>query len=307
MKGSTALRLLAGGIALGATTAYYAWRESKQVDLTETIVEIPDLPLGLDGLRILHLADTHFPANGESLPRFLRAVRAHRYDLVLATGDYAESDRGWPVVVEAFRQIEPNLGVYAVIGGHERYRGPRTGREFVTLACRLLLGRRGTLRDPAPLIQRLRDLGVTVLINDNIAVEIAGEVVRLIGIDDAYIGLADLPAATGGRACRDLPGFPILLSHTPDGLLDPLARDVPLALCGHTHGGQIRVPWYGAPVRHTRSVDRLHTAGLLHFGKTRVVVSRGFGTAALPLRLGCRPEVGVVELRRANAGERPTA
>ena len=291
--------LIGAGLAVGAGTAYYAWRESKWVDLSETVIEVPDLPRGLDGLRILHISDTHFPANGESLPRFLDTVRQLRYDIVFGTGDYVESSAGWPVAVEALRRIEPGLGIYAVIGGHERFRAAQGVSGTAAWGKGLLKSRRLPDRDPAPFVEALRDSGVHVLINQSIAVEIEGELVRLVGIDDAYHHLDDLPAALGGHSTDDAPGFKILLSHTPDGVLHPLAQQIPVALAGHTHGGQIRVPFYGAPIRHARSVDREHPAGLMQIGATQTYVSRGYGTSGIPLRFGCRPELGVVELRRA--------
>jgi predicted MPP superfamily phosphohydrolase len=126
--------------------------------------------------------------------------------------------------------------------------------------------------------------------------EIGGETVRLVGIDDAALGLDDLPTALPPQAQGH---FEILLSHSPDGVLHPQARRIRLALSGHTHGGQIRIPGYGAPVRHARAVDRTDTAGLMRIGRTQCYVSRGFGTAAIPFRLGARPELGVIELRAA--------
>ena len=155
-----------------------------------------------------------------------------------------------------------------------------------------------SLSDPSPFVQALEDAGVTVLRNEQRSLEIAGELLRLSAVDDAWIGLADLDGALPGAGAEPQ-GFHVLLSHSPDALLDPRTRSVPLALCGHTHGGQIRVPFYGAPVRHSHLVDRVRTAGLHRIAHTQVVISPGFGTAALPLRLGCRPEIGVIELRRS--------
>ena len=290
--------LIGASLALGAGAAYYAWRESKWIDLTETAMEVPELPRGLEGLRILHISDTHFPANGESLPRFLTAVRQLRYDIVFGTGDYVESSAGWPVAIEAMRRIEPRLGIYAVIGGHERYRAIEGAGSAGAWARDLILGRRPADCDPSPFVEALRESGVHVLINQSAAVEIGGEPVRLVGIDDAYHGLDDLPAALDEQGTDSPPSFKILLSHTPDGILHPLARGIPVALTGHTHGGQIRVPFYGAPVRHAQSVSRKRPAGLMRIGETQTYVSRGFGTSGVPLRFGCRPELGVVELCR---------
>ena len=291
--------MVGAGLAMGTGAVYYAWRESKWLDLTETIIEVSELPHGLDGLRILHISDTHFPANGESLPRFLAAVRDLRYDIVFGTGDYVESSAGWPVALEALRRIEPGLGIYAVIGGHERYRPVDGAGGVAACVSELLTNRRHADHDPEPFVEALRDAGVQVLMNQSIAIEIEGEIMRLVGIDDAYHGLADLPAALGGHPVDEPPGFKVLLSHTPDGVLHPLAQQIPVALSGHTHGGQIRVPFYGAPVRHAHSVNRELPAGLIQIGATQTYVSRGFGTSGIPLRFGCRPELGVVELRRA--------
>ena len=281
----------------GAAWTVYAWHESTRVEQTHTVIQIPDLPAGLEGLRILHIADTHFPRNGASLSRFLDTVAQMNYDIILATGDSCESRLGWPTVVEAFRRLDPKLGIYASIGGHERYRGVGSVRDLWSqILGALQIGEHATV-DPTPLIEALEQEGVRVLVNEHVSVEISGELVRIVGIDDAYMGLADLDAAMppdeGGPAA-----FNLLLSHTPDGLLHPRASEFPLALCGHTHGGQIRVPGYGAPVRHAAAVDRKRPDGLLRFGRTQAYVSRGFGTAGVPLRFGCRPEIGIVELRR---------
>ncbi len=295
--------LLSGGASVGAALTFHAWQASKQVELAQVTLSVAGLPPGLEGLRILHVADTHFPANGESLERFLRAAAAHEYDIVFATGDYADTSDGWPVVVEAFRRLKPGLGIYASLGGHERYPGAAHGgtqRSLRNDLRRFRDGVRGShpnLVDPSPLIAALEEVGVTVLVNENRSIEIGGELVRLIAIDDAYLGLANLDRALPPA---DADGFRLLLSHTPDGLLHARATEVELALSGHTHGGQVRLPFYGAPVRHARSVDRMRTAGLLKVSGVPTYVSHGFGTALLPLRLGSRPELAVLELHRAD-------
>lgn len=294
--GRALARLSIAGMFASSALAGYAWRTSMNLELTDTVVRIDGLPAGLDGLRILHIADTHFPANARSLPRFRRAVERLRYDVVFATGDYAETTRGWPTVVEAFRDLEPGLGCYAVIGGHERYAALRTRTDLWRYLQGLLNPAARPLVDPTPLIDELRSTGVRVLINESVDVEIGGEAVRLIGIDDASLGRDDLPAALPATPQGH---FEILLSHSPDGVLHPLAQRIPLALSGHTHGGQIRLPGYGAPVRHAHAVNRQHPAGLMRIGATETYVSRGFGTSTIPFRLGARPELGVIELRAA--------
>ena len=87
----------------------------------------------------------------------------------------------------------------------------------------------------------------------------------------------------------------VLLTHSPDAVLR-LQRPPPLIFCGHTHGGQIRIPGYGAPVRHSRLVDRRQTAGVFRYRDAQVIVSQGFGTAVIPLRLLCPPKLALIEL-----------
>ncbi len=298
--GRALARLSIAGMFAGSALAGYAWRTSMNLELTDTVVRIDGLPAGLDGLRILHIADTHFPANARSLPRFRRAVERLRYDVVFATGDYAETTRGWPTVVEAFRDLEPGFGCYAVIGAHERYAALRTRTDVRRFLQGLLNPTTRRFVDPTPLIEELRSIGVRVLINESASVEIGGEAVRIIGIDDASLGRDDLPAALPATPQGH---FEILLSHSPDGVLHPLAQRIPLALSGHTHGGQIRLPGYGSPVRHARAVNRQHPAGLMRIGATQNYVSRGFGTSTIPFRLGARPELGVIELRATERGD----
>jgi predicted MPP superfamily phosphohydrolase len=297
-------RVLAAASLAAAAGAGYTWRESKHVEPTETVLRVPELPMGLDGLRILHVSDTHFPANAESLPRFLATARAQRYDLVIGTGDYVDSQRGWHVAAQAFREIDPALGMFGVIGGHDRYASPRWSEIGPRLGSRLggrQIERRAPRRrvDPAPFIEDLESAGMRVLINARTSIEIRGERLDLVGVDDAYLALDDLDAALGAAsgAPSGEPGFAILLSHSPDALRDPRAARFPVAFAGHTHGGQIRIPGFGAPVRHASTVTRHQASGLLRIGPTQVVISRGFGTTLVPLRLACRPEVGVVELR----------
>ncbi|MCY3921633.1 MAG: hypothetical protein OXG27_04480, partial [Chloroflexi bacterium] len=101
-------------------------------------------------------------------------------------------------------------------------------------------------------------------------------------------------------------GFSMLLTHAPDAALrlaGPERGGPSLVLCGHTHGGQIRVPGWGAPLRHSRLVNRKQAAGVFGPDGMKVVVSRGFGTAHVPFRFACRPEIGLLTLSRGDAAQ----
>ncbi len=118
-----------------------------------------------------------------------------------------------------------------------------------------------------------------------------------VGIDDAYHSPDDLRLALGPSEPSE-DDFRILLSHSPDRVREPLVADFPLAFSGHRHGGQTRLPGYGAPVRHAHSVGRREADGVVRRADAVIVISRGFGTTAVPLRIACRPALGVVQRER---------
>ena len=297
MRPSSALAAFATFSALGAAVAAHAWRESKRVELTRRVVRPRGLPPALDGLRILHVSDTHFPSDGESVERFLVAVDRAEFDFVAATGDYVETAAGWDAAVEALSALPERAPTYAVLGAHDHLPPVRTAREWLSAMRERTAGRRRMI-SAAPFRSRLGEAGLHVLGNEWREIEINGEPVRIAGAGDASAGMARLadalPPADGV--------FTILLTHAPDAVLDhaDAGRQVPpLALAGHTHGGQIAIPGYGAPFRHSRLATRSKPAGVFDVADGKVVVSRGFGTAIIPLRLQARPEICVVELRRS--------
>ena len=121
------------------------------------------------------------------------------------------------------------------------------------------------------------------------------DAIQLAGIDDWSWAGADWARALYGTS-RKIPT--VLLSHQPIVLDQDEAQTVSLILSGHTHGGQIKLPFIGAPARFATQ-DLKYANGLFKRGQTQLYVSRGTGVIGLPVRLGVRPEVAVLRLRRA--------
>ena len=287
---------LAAVSAFGAAAAAYAWRESKRIEPTRRIVRPRDLPPALDGLRILHVSDTHFPADGESVDRFLAAVDRAEFDFAVATGDYVETAAGWDAAAEALAALPQRVPAHAVLGAHDHLPPVRNATDWLRAMRERAAGRRRMI-SAAPFSSRLGEAGIHVLRNEWREIEINGEPVRIAGAGDASAGMADLAAALP----PDDGAFTILLTHAPDAVLDHAEAGgavPPLTFAGHTHGGQIAIPGYGAPFRHSRLASRRKPAGVFDVAGGKVVISRGFGTAIVPLRLQARPELCVVELRR---------
>ena len=280
--------------AIGAASALHAWWESTAVEVREHRLTVADLPPGLDGLRILHVSDTHFPADGDSVGRFLERVWPLEYDLVCCTGDFVETSAGWDSAGDALTQLDAPFGVFATLGAHDYCPPVRTLDEWLSFNIDRLTGSPRRFVNPQPFVDRLESAGIVVLRNEWRSLEIGGELVRIGGAGDDSVGMAHL-----GSAVPPAGGFSMLLTHSPDAALRLPSRaegGPSVVLSGHTHGGQIRVPGWGAPVRHSRLVSRGQPDGVFEVGGAQVVVSRGFGTAHLPLRFACRPEIGLLRL-----------
>jgi hypothetical protein len=193
-------------------------------------------------------------------------------DIVVLTGDFISNKR--PAtrhysLAEAIRPLaalRASSGVVAVLGNHDHW-------ENATIARR-----------------ELRRAGVIPLDNDALRLG----PITLGGVDDDFTHHANV-AATVSRM-KPLGGVPVLLSHSPD--VFPAAPDwIDLVLAGHTHCGQIVLPWLG-PIATASRYGRRYVCGLIRDGHRALVVTAGIGTSVLPLRLGARPDLWVIDIGR---------
>ena len=273
---------IVGGVAgaAAATVAYATLIEPRWLEQTRPLIHIRGLPRALEGLRIALLTDMH-AGSARSLRRVraaVRLVRAARPDFVALAGDFAADDQpDFDRIFEALDPLEAPLGVYAVPGNHDYIVGIARWRE-------------GLRHHP-----RIRDLT-----NRAVRLDVGGARLCVAGVDDFYRGTPRLdflpPPVT-----RDLT---ILLAHGPDQA-ERLRRGgdaVDLVLSGHTHGGQVQLPFLGAPVNSAEHPE-LYEEGLRRRPWTQVYTSRGIGTVGLPVRFLARPEVAILELTGA---PRPT-
>jgi predicted MPP superfamily phosphohydrolase len=131
-------------------------------------------------------------------------------------------------------------------------------------------------------------MGIVVLENAHRVVETPAGSFAVAGIGDMWSLHHDLAQALTGIA-DELPV--ILLSHNPDVILDPLSHRASLVASGHTHGGQVRLPFYGPVKGIAARIDRAHGHGVFPFQKTWLAVTRGLGEAVYDIRLFARPEI----------------
>ena len=192
-------------------------------------------------------------------------------DLIVITGDFVDQfQRGsLEPLGSALAQLRAPLGVWGVWGNHDLERYPRGGE----------------------LAKSLQQAGVQLL--DNQSVRLRGDLV-LAGVDDWKQGQPDLGAAL---ANVDSTSASLLLNHNPDLLPDVPNGAVSLALCGHTHGGQVRFPLVGAPMTASVYGDRFLEGWV--DAPVAAYVSRGLGVSVLPFRLLCPPELAIFDLQPA--------
>jgi hypothetical protein len=242
--------------------------------VSHTDIFIHNLPPAFEGFRITQVTDVHHSriVSIEEVERVVRLAQQTAPDLFALTGDYTSSYRRYiEPCAEALGRLTAPEGVWAVLGNHDHYTDP----ELTTRA----LGRNH----------------VAVLNNSNTVLGRGSEFIQLAGIDDWSWAGVDWP-----RAFYKLdPRVPtILLSHQPIVLNVKEAQNANLILSGHTHGGQIKLPLIGAPARFATK-DLQYAQGLYQRGNTQLYVSSGTGVIGLPIRLGVRPEIAVLRLRRA--------
>ena len=152
----------------------------------------------------------------------------------------------------------------------------------------------GGLTSQDKLTSALEDSQVQVLRNSSSMVEIRGQRLRLVGLEDIWSGSPNAATAFSAHAGAQLPT--VVLSHNPDSKRLLFANDWQLALCGHTHGGQVVLPIVGAPF--VPIDDKAFTAGLNDWKGRKIYTSRGVGNL-YGVRFNCPPEVSLIELRPA--------
>lgn len=295
----TTVGLVALGIAaLVLAVLLWAFLEGYLVDVQAHEVPLADLPEGWDGRRVALIADLQvgmWLANRRTIARIVRRIVRERPDVVLIAGDFVYDASDKPEAVrDAARLVAPlasaGLPTYAVLGNHDYAMPGKDAPKDAALAEEVR--------------RAVEAVGIRVLENEAVVLPnpSSADPLYLVGLG-AHVPGHDSPEA----AFADVPSDAarIVMMHHPNSFEILPRGAAPLAVAGHTHGGQFQVPF--TPdwtwMTYTRD-DRVHTDGFAGgYGErgNLLYVNRGIGFSVVPLRLNCPPELTLFRLRRVES------
>jgi predicted MPP superfamily phosphohydrolase len=247
------------------------WRRTiDELDVARIELPVRGLAEAHRGVVACQISDFHVDRD-EDLARLHLAVEAinrERPDLVFLTGDYFSGPDTMQRFIEPFREalsgLKPAHGVIAILGNHDHW----SSAEKITAT--------------------LRATGADVLANENRRIMVRGRELVVVGIDDLWSRHAEPARAFAGLA----PGeSAIVLAHNPDTALYARHLHPGVMLSGHTHGGVVRIPYYGSPLKSILRIGKRFYSGLNQYEDFYIYTNRGLGTFWLRIRINCRPEI----------------
>lgn len=274
----SALRIFLTGIAAILLAAGFIWSQQNFIQTEVIEVTAGNLPRAFDGLRVAVVSDVHGKEFGTDSTVLLKKVQELNPDLIAVTGDLIEqvSQIGMvPALASGLSAVAPT---YYVTGNHE-----------------------WAIRIVPELLTVLKENGVIPLSNETVTLERDGQKIFLMGVDDPN-GPADQKTAgdlTGELRRTQGGGFVLLLAHRNNKAADYAAAGVDVTLCGHAHGGLIRLPFTDGLIGPSREWLPSYTAGLYQLEYGQMVVSRGLGNVGRTLRLFNMPHLPLVILHSA--------
>jgi hypothetical protein len=248
-------------------------RNALVIEKREVLFDFPDLPSIFDGYRILFLSDLHLDALEGLTEKVIGIVRQTPVDLCVLGGDFRDNTYGsFTAALLEMRRLLPEIragdGILGVLGNH----------------------------DCIEIVESLRGLGVTFLVNDSHEVRRGGECIWIVGADDChYYKAHDLESAFAGLPLR---AFSILVSHSNEVYKEAVDYRPNLFICGHTHAGQILIPPFGPIFTHSKAPRRF-CHGKWDYEGMPGYTSAGVGVSGVPVRFNSKGEVTVITLKKS--------
>jgi predicted MPP superfamily phosphohydrolase len=288
----TKAALVATAVPFGAM-AYGVISGAHDYRLRNVTVKLPNLPKAFDGVRIGQLSDIHSGSfwNKVAVKGGVEMMMNEKPDLLFFTGDLVNNEASEVrEFIDIFNKLRAPLGVYSVTGNHDY-------GDYYPWASKEL--KRENFNK---LVAAHREMGYDILMNENRIIELSGEKIAVLGIENWGAG----NWTKYGRIDRAYEGtseasVKLLLSHDPshwDAQVRNNYKDIDMAFAGHTHGFQFGIEIPGFKWSPSQYVYK-QWAGLYQEGDQFLYVNRGFGYLGYPGRIGMPPELTIVELKRA--------
>jgi len=269
--GKVTLLLVLAGMASFAD-AY--WIEPNWLKTEHVVIHDPELAEVLEGVKVVQISDIHLQGGLGNLERNLIAeINALKPDLLFITGDFFSDKQKMELATEVsalselIRSFKTTMGIFGVPGNYD-----------------------GPLKNPA-IMKKIKAAGIDILINENRAVALPNhKTLYLAGF--GYFRKKNEKLKTFSGIPSDAPV--VLLAHDPDNFDEAIEAGVNLLLVGHTHGGQIGIPFL---VEKSKKANKSpFMRGLFVRGRTKMYVNRGIATTHVPIRFFNRPEITVIEV-----------
>jgi predicted MPP superfamily phosphohydrolase len=233
---------------------------------------------GLRGLKVVFIGDLHIKTNQKKrLDEIVKKINEQHPDLILSAGDFVsghEPKQSLAIeeIAKSLSILKPKYGFYAVLGNHDWWQGGERIKKVLV------------------------NNGIIVLSNENKVVDVKGKKLYIAGVEDMSTRNIDLV-----KALKNVQHPAILMTHTPDVFpfvagkaSSNIVGVVDLTLAGHTHGGQINIPFIGPLVVPSRYGAK-YAQGLIERNDKTMFVTKGIGTSILPVRFNCSPEIVVID------------
>lgn len=253
------------------------------LELNTYTVKSDKIPEAFHGFRIAQVSDLHNTEIGKNNEKLISLLTEAKPDIIALTGDLIDSRKtDIDLAVDFAEKAAKIAPCYYVTGNHEA-RTPAVCSELKS---------------------RLEEKGIVILDNKKLSLKRGDSSISLVGLADpsydAYLMYTDEETAAGSRLQElmiERDGYTVLLSHRPElfGLYSESGAD--LTLSGHSHGGQIRLPFIGGVLAPNQGFFPEYDGGFYTDGATDMIVSRGIGNSIFPLRVNNRPELVIVELQ----------
>ncbi|MBM6617633.1 metallophosphoesterase [Bacillus suaedaesalsae] len=259
--------------------SYVRYFEPSQLEINRYTYQAPLIPQSFNGIKILQFSDTHVGHyyDIEKFKTLIKKINKEEPDLVFFTGDLIDAPdlyKDGNSLIPLLSSIQAPLGKFAIYGNHDHggY-GTETYKKIMDKS------------------------GFTLLVNSFSPINVLNEQIVVAGLDDYMLGRPDFE-----ETLREIPKdtFTIFLAHEPDVAKISQSYPVHLQLSGHSHGGQIKLPFFGPIVTPPFATE--YTEGFYELGQhpLTLYVNRGLGTTRVPFRFLSKPEIAIFTLESSS-------